>query len=344
MKKFLLLTLLFCFVQTKAQTWVTIPDANFVTYLQSIIPAAMHNDSLDTSSSLVTTTTDTLNIFNHSISNLTGVQYFTSLTYLNCSGNGINNLPPLPNSIKFLECSGNHLTNISSLPNSLTFFGCANNFLTNLPFLPNTIQVLYCDVNFLTTLPTLPNALCSLSCATNSLTTLPTFPNTITYLNCSHNHLNNLPVLPYSLTTINCPNNNITCFPFFPNPNIYVGKLDMTNNPYNCLPNYIPAMGSDTLTYPLCATGNSNGCPVSVTSINQFSYTHTVNIYPNPANNKIIIDAADVVDVKLFDVLGKQITSTKTNEVDVSNFSDGVYFIQVQTKQNTATQKIIVQH
>ncbi|MFI5140936.1 MAG: multicopper oxidase domain-containing protein [Bacteroidia bacterium] len=69
-----------------------------------------------------------------------------------------------------------------------------------------------------------------------------------------------------------------------------------------------------------------------------------VLLYPNPAQNKIIIDATDVIDVKLFDVLGKQITSTKTTEVDVSNLPEGVYFIQVQTKQNTTTQKIIVQH
>jgi len=69
-----------------------------------------------------------------------------------------------------------------------------------------------------------------------------------------------------------------------------------------------------------------------------------IKIYPNPANNKIIIDANNVIDVKLFDVLGKQITSTKTNDVDVSNFNDGVYFIQVKTNTATTTQKIIVQH
>ena len=70
----------------------------------------------------------------------------------------------------------------------------------------------------------------------------------------------------------------------------------------------------------------------------------TLKIYPNPANNKITIDANDVLDVKLFDVLGKHIASTKQNQIDLSNLPEGVYFIQVQTKQNTTTQKIIVQH
>jgi photosystem II stability/assembly factor-like uncharacterized protein len=88
-------------------------------------------------------------------------------------------------------------------------------------------------------------------------------------------------------------------------------------------------------------TGNAGG----VTGIAKYNTQNSiVHIYPNPAQNKITIDANDVADVKLFDVLGKQIFSTKTNDVDVSNFNDGVYFIQVQTKQNTTTQKIMIQH
>jgi hypothetical protein len=82
----------------------------------------------------------------------------------------------------------------------------------------------------------------------------------------------------------------------------------------------------------------------SPSGIANYTNNTQLKIYPNPANNKITIDATDVVDIKLFDVLGKQIFATKTTEVDVSNFNDGVYFIQVQTKQNTTTQKIMVQH
>jgi hypothetical protein len=85
-------------------------------------------------------------------------------------------------------------------------------------------------------------------------------------------------------------------------------------------------------------------CYNSSLGITNYINNNTTKIYPNPANNKITIDVTDVLDVKLFDVLGKQITSTKQNQMDVSNFNDGVYFIQVQTKQNTTTQKIIVQH
>ncbi|HXU28928.1 MAG TPA: T9SS type A sorting domain-containing protein, partial [Bacteroidia bacterium] len=80
-------------------------------------------------------------------------------------------------------------------------------------------------------------------------------------------------------------------------------------------------------------------------AIQQITINNTQpNIYPNPANNKITIDATDVTDIKLFDVIGKQIASAKTTDVDVSNLPEGVYFIQVKTNNGTSTQKIIVQH
>src|SRR6185437_6295427 len=69
-----------------------------------------------------------------------------------------------------------------------------------------------------------------------------------------------------------------------------------------------------------------------------------IKIYPNPANNKIIIDETNVVEVKFFDVLGNEITTTKQNQIDVSNLPNGVYFIQVQTSTGISTQKIMVQH
>ena len=83
---------------------------------------------------------------------------------------------------------------------------------------------------------------------------------------------------------------------------------------------------------------------VTTISISTYNTKNSIiKIYPNPAQNKITIDANDIIDVKLFDVIGKQITSTKDNNVDVRNLPEGVYFIQVQTKQSITTQKIIVQ-
>src|ERR1700748_1866025 len=116
MKKIItLLALVFC-LNIKAQT-VTIPDANFASYLRNLIPAAMNGNQLDTTSTLVTTTTYSINVSGAPIgymSNLTGIQYFKSLTYLNCNSNQLITLPTLPNTLTYLDCGYN--VDLTSLP------------------------------------------------------------------------------------------------------------------------------------------------------------------------------------------------------------------------------------
>jgi len=368
MKKILLIALLFFYSLTKAQ-YVTIPDANFLSYLQSVIPTALNGNQMDTTSTAVTTLTY-ISAGSYSITNLSGVQYFDALITLDCSSNQINNFPKLPTALQYFQCSFNPVTSLPLLPNSLRQFVCISNGLTSLPLLPNSLRQLVCPNNNLTSLPTLPNLLQNLTCNTNLLTSLPTLPDSLRTLSCGYNQLTSLPSLPDSLqnlycsynqltslpplptlSELKCNNNNITCFPPFPNSLVYQtgscptcapSPFDFSNNPFTCIPNYINVMDSVQHSYPLCAAGNTHGCAIA--GINQISKTTQLKIYPNPANNKITIDANDVINVKLFDVLGKQITATKQNQIDVSNLPEGVYFIQVQTSTSIATQKIIMQH
>ena len=328
MKKLLLIALLFCINQTKAQ-FVTIPDANFAAYLDSIIPSAMNGNQMDTTNSAVTSYT-AINVENDSIGDLTGVQYFdslktldcgngnsapnpnyltslpklpstlgsltccnnkltslpalpSSLVYLNCPNNRLTSLPTLNDSLKLLDCSGNLLTSLPSLPNSLSALACGYNVinslptlpgslqsliavscqLANLPALPPKLQVLYVGVNQLTSIPVLPDSLQQFACQQNQLTSLPNLPNTLFYLSCNTNQISSLPALPNTLQAIDCSYNNITCFQHFPDslvtPNN--GNCIINNNPFTCLPNYVPAMDAATLTYPLCMPSNTNGCP-----------------------------------------------------------------------------------
>ncbi len=69
-------------VNTKAQ-YVTIPDANFVTWLQTNVPSAMTGNQMDTTNSVVTSL-DSVNVNNQNIADITGIQYFDSLKYFNC--------------------------------------------------------------------------------------------------------------------------------------------------------------------------------------------------------------------------------------------------------------------
>ncbi len=77
------------------------------------------------------------------------------------------------------------------------------------------------------------------------------------------------------------------------------------------------------------------------TKVSQISGLNSqILVYPNPANNKITIQANQITEIKLYDLLGNEILNTKEKEIDVSNLNDGIYFIHV----NNYTQKVIVQH
>ncbi|HTA63328.1 MAG TPA: T9SS type A sorting domain-containing protein [Bacteroidia bacterium] len=362
-KLFTLLALIFC-LSGKAQTYVAIPDSNFIHYLKTIVPTAFKGDSLNTSSTLVTTSTTTLSLYGSSISNLNGVQYFTSLTYLDCGFNTLTNLPTLPNSLTYLDCNNNSITSLPALPSSLTYLACYTNSLTTLPSLPNSLNTLDCDNNSLTTLPSLPNSLNTLYCYNNSLTILPVLPNSLTYLGCDNNSLTNLPALPNllktlycysnsltslpalpdSLTTLGCDHNNITCFPTFPNS---ITTFYIDPNPYNCFPNYITAMSAADLATPLCAAGNSNGCAI-VAGVENFNIQNsTFQIYPNPNNGNFVIETTATTKqmLQVYDVNAKLILSQTINgktNIDAGNLAAGVYNLSLINSSEVVNKRLVI--
>ncbi len=322
MTKYLIIILAFYFKEIKAQNYVLIPDANFRAYLQSIIPSAMSGNSLNTTNTLVTINTQTISVSSQSISNLNGVQYFSSLNYLDCSLNFLSSLPVLSNFLVSLNCANNSLTALPALNNSLLYLVCNNNSLTSLPSLPFGIQKLTCDYNSLNNLPPLSNSLITLSCVKNSLISLPTLPN--------------------SLQQLYCDNNNISCFPAFPQALV---SISLSNNPYNCLPNYVlPLMNSYTTT-PICSTGNSNGCAV-VGIRNLSPIKNQINIFPNPTIGKLNLEVTEF-DLKnttltIINQLGQIVMQSAFKpEIDFSNFSSGVYYLKIQSSSEQKVIKIL---
>src|SRR6185312_706968 len=69
-------------------------------------------------------------------------------------------------------------------------------------------------------------------------------------------------------------------------------------------------------------------------------------IYPNPAQNSLQVRLINeqIGEIKINDVLGKEVICTKEKEIDIIRLQNGVYFLQVKTKENMYKQKIIVQH
>lgn len=251
MKKFtLILFLVIAGFSSKAQSYVTIPDSNFVDWLTVNIPSAMAGNQMDTSNPIVLTLTS-MNVSSDTIYDLTGIQYFTSLQNLNCSYNRLDTLQNLPGSLTTLACHVNSILWIDALPSSLTMLNCNQNALDSLPALPVSLASLSCENNQLTSLPTLPVGLTELYCSGNFLTSLPALPSTITHIMCGTNELDSLPALPSSLTMLNCIINQLDSLPALPNS---LTELICSNNTITALPTLPPNLQSLTCDFNLLTT------------------------------------------------------------------------------------------
>jgi hypothetical protein len=69
-----------------------------------------------------------------------------------------------------------------------------------------------------------------------------------------------------------------------------------------------------------------------------------VTVYPNPAQNSLQVTLAGnnkILEINLFDLLGKEVLTPKEKVIDVSNFKNGIYFMQVKTSDKIYTTKFI---
>lgn len=118
---------------------INIPDVNFKAKLIALGVDDNGNGEIEIAETVMVSS---LFLQNSNISSLEGIQYFTELDWLDCSGNNISDLSVL-NSFPYfytLECSNNNLTNLD-LSNfySITNLYCSYNQLTSLD-LSNTLN------------------------------------------------------------------------------------------------------------------------------------------------------------------------------------------------------------
>ncbi len=82
-----------------------------------------------------------------------------------------------------------------------------------------------------------------------------------------------------------------------------------------------------------------------VLSVESFTEKKDFDVYPNPANNYIIVDGEDVLEVEIFDMMGRKLISHKTetsSTIDVSGLLSGIYLVRtIDADNNISMQKII---
>jgi len=182
-----------------------IPDANFRAILDQKHTVSWYNDNIASEYVLTNTinTIENLECEDEGILDLTGIEDFIALTYLNCYSNQLTNLDLSANTaLTNLQCGSNQLANLNVTNNvALTYLSCHNNQLAIL----NTSGA---------------TALADLFCNNNQIISLDVSSNTaLILLNCHDNQL----------TTLNVKNGNNVNFSSFSahsNPNLYCINVD----------------------------------------------------------------------------------------------------------------------
>jgi hypothetical protein len=193
------------------------------------------NDSLVWTSAIDTVTS--LDISSLSITDLTGIEDFTTLTYLDCRNTLLTSLDVSANTaLTTLFCYNNQLTSLDVSQNTaLYYLDCRNNQLTSLDVSANlALTGLQCQSNQLTTIDVSDNlALTGLNCLSNQLTSLDVSQNTaLTILECDNNQLTSLDVSQNTaLTILWCDNNLLTNLDVRNGNNTNFTLFEATTNP-----------------------------------------------------------------------------------------------------------------
>ena len=236
MKRILLFSFfLLSLASVKAQQWVHIPDPNFRALLQlqySVEPQTdltpfFSGDSLNVSAPEVQAIHNITLHYVDTIYDLTGIEFFEGLTYLDAVYMELPNFSTtvLPDNLLHLNIQLCGLDSFPSLPQSLTNLACDWNGLTSVPTLPPNLESFSCSENDLTELPVLPSTLTHLDFYENAISQIPAFPPNLISFTGSYNNLSSLPALPSTLETLACTGNSLTEIPALPAglKNLYVG-------------------------------------------------------------------------------------------------------------------------
>jgi uncharacterized repeat protein (TIGR01451 family) len=246
---FLLFFFFCCLTSGFAQTYI--PDKGFANAIRKYCPLCITlGDTLTAAAS----TQDTLIVQTLTMQSIEGIQGFTGLKTLDCSGAYLKALPPLPPNLINLQCDFNLLVDFPTLPWTLQYLKCSYNNISKLPTLPAGLTTLACNNNKLTSLPTLPKILMELACVNNQITALPNLPIYLKTLACSNNPLKTLPQLPVQMAQLFCVNNQLSSLPILPK---LLTRLDCSDNQLTMLPS-LP----NTIEYISCRKNKLYGLPI----------------------------------------------------------------------------------
>ena len=189
----------------------TFPDENFRNW---VLSQEYGEDGVLTEEEIMYVTT--INLMGKRIQNLKGIEHFTELTTLYCTGNQLTELDVSEcTKLTDLECAWNQLATLDVSKNTaLVALSCSGNQLTALDVSQNiALETLGCGLNMLTSLDVSQNTmLTELYCQENQLTELDVTKNImLKRLGCPDNQLTSINILGHTeLESLRCARNNLT--------------------------------------------------------------------------------------------------------------------------------------
>ncbi|MFK5879885.1 MAG: T9SS type A sorting domain-containing protein [Flavobacteriaceae bacterium] len=349
---------------------VTIPDATFKSLLVADATLNTNNDA-EIQCSEASAYTGTIAVSYWSISDLTGIEAFTSLTSLYCNNNNLTTLDVSQNVVlTFLDCSDNPIVTLDVTQNTnLETLYCATNSLSTLDITQNTSLIfLDCNGNSLTTLNLTQNTdLENLRCYDNQITNLDLSLNTFLFdLDCGNNLLTTLDLsLNTDLGSLVCGNNSLsgldlssnTALDFlictYNNPltslnvangnNINFSYFRVDNNSsLSCI--QVDDIAWSTSNWFNIDGGTSFSVNCSVLGIEE-AFINDISIYPNPVKDIFMVSIdTPIFKIDIYDNIGRLVvTFSQQEKYDISNLTEGVYFISIQSEDKTYIKKIIIQ-
>lgn len=216
------------------------PDVNFRNYVSDKIDAN-HNGFL---SSAEISNVKSISLTSKKVSDLKGIEYFSSLTALYCAGAQVTSLDVSRNTkLEILYCYKNRLTSLDVSQNpALKDLQCGNNQLTSLDVSRNPqLTCLRCGYNQITSLDVSGNPhLTELNCIHNQLTDLDVRRNPeLASLSCNYNQLGSLDVSENpALRILSCSHTQLESLDVSRNPDLFslscagndLASLDISRN------------------------------------------------------------------------------------------------------------------
>ena len=285
----------------------------------------------------------------------------TSLSKLSCYSNEFTTLDVSQNTaLTELSCGYNELVSLDVTKNTaLTNLQCYGNKLTSLDVTSNTdLAELNCSQNELISLDLSSNtSLVELGCSQNELISLDLSSNTaLRSLSCGAGHwppwafaeANPLISLNISqcieLSFLNCNGCKLTSLDVSKNTALL--DLIITNMPTLHAVCVWEGFRPDSVIIDTTHSPNLYFTTQCATGITEADQTDLI-IYPNPTDGTLTIetDNPEQNTIEIHSLNGQLIYSSKmegtSQQIDLSSFQKGVYFITVRSRDYVRTEKII---